>query len=855
MALRLPELVRDSRLETIFNADSTVHIYHDRPGRRATPRREAWKKKHILGSGGNGVVWLEEQLMENLGEAPSAAYRAVKQITSTESKSILDLCKYELEALAKFSTRKYARCFVRSFGWYQGTNSLSITMEYCPNGDLQNYLTKHFRLPESDTQEIVSQVVEGLCFMHEEGFAHRDLKPGNILIKSFPPTDHWWVKICDMGLSKRIEGVIGSSTTVKGTPGFLAPELLGFGDSDPKKADPYAVDIWCLGEMTYRMLCGKGTFASYGQVREYQLATRPFPVEPLYQIEASQASISFTTSAMKAEPRSRFDAHQAFNHDWLKMKFDEPQPSDQRTTRPAGPLPSFNITDQPRYRDEEPSGSWSTITDPMNRSTIPLRPSSTERAAQESERPSYNKGYAPPSPLSREERLVYERTLKPSPTPDYHRIPTARARSSSGSSMNQNERRHHRQDEPRRRSGTYEPKTPSSDSNGMQKAATASIIAGAAEAFRVHKEPGSSSGDKMRRILAAAAAAATIDAATSHDEDRRRNRDYDHRQNGESDRRSSDPATAVIGGLATNRMANGPASNDDDNLTEARRGTVEPITSAGVPTSPAMEKLDAVESYWNTTLLNRCLAFSASPPRNMRERHKEYLKLNAWADNEIFFKLDEIVSEGDEMEAQVRAKRKVLLVQVQSVLASLNSLVDPYEQQAQVRDRINRNDRLSPDGPQELRMPDASTPSSNRPYSGRDVRPEEDSRRDKGSRPRPHREYPSSTGPGFAEQGDPHGRTFNFSKSGGEGEGFNFSNPDDIFAEFFRSGAADSPIRDTSSQSKPKPRSGRDGGARSPRSDQLPPSAKPGSSRQRKSQKAEDIFAEFMRSGSANQRP
>ncbi|KAF3764765.1 hypothetical protein M406DRAFT_351884 [Cryphonectria parasitica EP155] len=49
--------------------------------------------------------------------------------------------------------------------------------------------------------------------------------------------------------------------------------------------------------------------------------------------------------------------------------------------------------------------------------------------------------------------------------------------------------------------------------NKIQKAAMASLIAGATEAFRVSKEPGSWKGEKAKRILTAAAGAATIDAA------------------------------------------------------------------------------------------------------------------------------------------------------------------------------------------------------------------------------------------------------------------------------------------------------------------------------------------------------
>src|SRR5262245_57726370 len=117
-------------------------------------------------------------------------------------------------------------------------------MEYCEHGDLKKYLLEIKVLPEDQVKDIAYQVLGGVALMHEVGFANRDIKPAvrrakktldgpllmffyqNILIKSKPPNS-WWVKICDLGLSKRMEDIAGS-TTVRGTPGFMPPESLGF---------------------------------------------------------------------------------------------------------------------------------------------------------------------------------------------------------------------------------------------------------------------------------------------------------------------------------------------------------------------------------------------------------------------------------------------------------------------------------------------------------------------------------------------------------------------------------------------------------------------------------------------------
>lgn len=75
----------------------------------------------------------------------------------------------------------------------------------------------------------------------------------------------------------------------------------------------------------------------------------------------------------------------------------------------------------------------------------------------------------------------------------------------------------------------------------IQKAAMASLIAGATEAFRVSKEPGGWKGEKAKRVLTAAAGAATIDAA----------------QKPGKDGSKLGLAESVIGGLIGNRMING----------------------------------------------------------------------------------------------------------------------------------------------------------------------------------------------------------------------------------------------------------------------------------------------------------
>jgi serine/threonine protein kinase len=75
--------------------------------------------------------------------------------------------------------------FVDFFGWFQNNDAMFLAMEYMPLGDLERNMQEienspiHTRplLSEEEIQDITRQILEGLKIMHEEGFAHRDLKP------------------------------------------------------------------------------------------------------------------------------------------------------------------------------------------------------------------------------------------------------------------------------------------------------------------------------------------------------------------------------------------------------------------------------------------------------------------------------------------------------------------------------------------------------------------------------------------------------------------------------------------------------------------------------------------------------
>lgn len=195
------------------------------------------------------------------------------------------------------------------------SQTLCIAMEYMGLGDLESHLVENGPFKETDAKFISKQILRGLEFMHEEGFVHRDLKPSNLLIKQMPPDGPWWIKISDFGLSENMEQSCTLSSTVCGTDGFMAPELLGlrtYGNQLSQLDKWKAVDIWAFGETVYRLLTGESPFGDNTQeLGAYFRDEIDFPVEALERNNVSAEGIEFIRYCMDPCPADRPSAKAA----------------------------------------------------------------------------------------------------------------------------------------------------------------------------------------------------------------------------------------------------------------------------------------------------------------------------------------------------------------------------------------------------------------------------------------------------------------------------------------------------------------------------------------------------------------
>src|SRR3712207_2284197 len=123
-------------------------------------------------------------------------------------------------------------------------------MELVEGEPLSAVLQREGRLSAAVTLSLLEQTASALAEAHRVGLVHRDVKPGNILVR-----DDGSVKITDFGIAWSAGSVPLTRTgQVIGTPQYLAPEV-----AEGHHATP-ASDVYALGLVGYECLTGHPAF-------------------------------------------------------------------------------------------------------------------------------------------------------------------------------------------------------------------------------------------------------------------------------------------------------------------------------------------------------------------------------------------------------------------------------------------------------------------------------------------------------------------------------------------------------------------------------------------------------------------
>jgi serine/threonine protein kinase len=244
-----------------------------------------------LGRGASGAVYRAL----NLGTGRTVAVKQIK---------ISDLPKQELRTIQleiDLLKNLHHANIVKYHGFAKSSESLYIILEYCENGSLHSICKNFGKFPEHLVAKFMSQILQGLLYLHEQGVIHRDIKGANILM-----TKDGFVKLADFGVATKDKA---SEASVVGTPYWMAPEVIEM--TGPMTAS----DIWSLGCTVIELLDGKPPYHKLQPMQAlFRIVNDDHPPVPE---GISPAVRDFLFQCFQKDPNLRVSARKLLKHPWI----------------------------------------------------------------------------------------------------------------------------------------------------------------------------------------------------------------------------------------------------------------------------------------------------------------------------------------------------------------------------------------------------------------------------------------------------------------------------------------------------------------------------------------------------------
>ncbi|KAF1331747.1 Ulk/fused protein kinase, partial [Globisporangium splendens] len=186
---------------------------------------------------------------------------------------------------------------------FETEGEFCMVTEYA-QGELFQILEDDRQLPEDEIRKIAIQLAQALHVLHSNRIIHRDMKPQNILIGSKQQ-----IKLCDFGFARAISHGSSLLTSIKGTPLYMAPELVR------QQPYNYTVDLWSLGVILYELAVGRPPFYTDRIVPLIEMIVR----EPVrYPPTMSPEFQSFLAGLLNKDPSRRMAWPEILSHPFIQ---------------------------------------------------------------------------------------------------------------------------------------------------------------------------------------------------------------------------------------------------------------------------------------------------------------------------------------------------------------------------------------------------------------------------------------------------------------------------------------------------------------------------------------------------------
>lgn len=288
----------------------------------------------VLGRGGFGVVYRARQLSVDREVAVKIDIRVI--LDDRDQRRFLR----EVKAAGRLSGHPHV-VEIHDAGVLADSRPY-LVMELCPGGSLAGRAP----MPPREVAEIGQKIADALAAAHDLGVLHRDIKPGNLLVKRYGT-----VGLADFGLAALVEAGRDTSVTLAAlTPAYAAPEAFHLRPPTPRS------DVYALAATLYTLLAGfPPRFPAEGELSVPEIMRRH--AEPVEDVPGAPPQLmAVLRRGLAIDPAHRYQDAAALRADLSQLTvgdFSGPRhaittatptvadarPSTPPVRRPAAPVP------------------------------------------------------------------------------------------------------------------------------------------------------------------------------------------------------------------------------------------------------------------------------------------------------------------------------------------------------------------------------------------------------------------------------------------------------------------------------------------------------------------------------------